>query len=45
MNTTLRDRRSFLQLLGGISALGVAPMTLGGCESLLERIRHRPMRP
>lgn len=44
MNATSYDRRSFLQLLGGISALGIAPVTLGGCETLLERIRHRPMR-
>ena len=44
MSATSSDRRSFLQVLGGISALGVAPITLGGCESLLERIRNCPMR-
>lgn len=40
----ISSRRSFLQLLGGIAVLGSAPMTLGGCESLFDQIRNRPIR-
>ncbi|MFT3718606.1 tyrosinase family protein [Pseudorhodoferax sp.] len=37
-------RRAALHRLGQIAALGAAPLALGGCEALLERIRNRPVR-
>jgi tyrosinase len=38
------SRRRALQSFGSLALLGLAPLTLGGCESLLEQIRNRPMR-
>jgi tyrosinase len=42
--TTSLDRRTVLQSIGSLALLGLAPLSLGGCESLLEKIRNRPMR-
>ena len=45
MNVThSAGRRSALQTLGSLALSGLAPVTLGGCESLLEQIRNRPVR-
>lgn len=44
MKLTSISRRSALQSIGNIALLGVAPLTLGGCESLLKQIRNRPVR-
>jgi tyrosinase len=37
-------RRDLLVTLGHLATLGAAATTLGGCESLLDQIRNRPMR-
>lgn len=44
MDTIDASRRAALATLGSTALLGLAPLTLGGCESLLEQIRNRPRR-
>lgn len=44
MLTEPASRRHVLQSIGSLALLGAAPLTLGGCESLLEQIRNRPVR-
>lgn len=37
-------RRDFLRLLGQCGVVSTGLLTLGGCETLFQRIRHRPVR-
>ena len=44
MSTTAATRRHMLITLGKLAAVSAGALTLGGCETLLEQIRNRPMR-
>ncbi len=44
MHATRVNRRSALRTIADLTLLGAAPLALGGCESLLEKIRNRPVR-